>query len=97
MTYLFINPDNEYPRHAGDILLQHPEYDGVTLPEGWKPVISTSTPDVENDQVVYEVYPELVDGIYVQSWAVRPMTEEEIYNRDNPPVFSLPGNNRPRR
>lgn len=78
MTYLFINSDNEYPRHPGDVLLVKPDFDGVNLPEGWKPVIPTTPPQPGENQIVFEIFPELVGGEYVQSWSVRDMTQEEI-------------------
>lgn len=78
MTNLYINPNQEYPRHIGDILLDHPDFDGINLPEGWKPVAYSQRPTVEDYQVVLEVFPELIDGQYVQAWYVRDLTVEEM-------------------
>jgi len=85
MTHLFINPENEYPRHPGDIFLTNPDYDGVNLPEGWKAVQPTEPPQIEEQEVLFEVFPELTDGIYLQKWETRPMTPEEIEQNNNPP------------
>lgn len=78
MTHLFINPNNEYPRHPGDILIAHPEYDGVNLPEGWKPVTPVPAPVTTGIEVPIEQFPELIDGQYFQSWTVRTLTDEEL-------------------
>lgn len=85
MTHIFISPLNEYPRHIGDIFREHPDFDGVNLPEGWKAVTPTDFPTVSSTETYFEVEPILVDGQYVQVWAIRDLTEEEIYTRDNPP------------
>lgn len=85
MSNLFINPNNEYPRYIGDILIDHPEFDGVNLPEGWVTVEETERPTVGQDEITYEVSPEIVNGIYKQTWAVRPVTEEETERRNNHP------------
>ena len=78
MTHLFISPENEYPRHIGDIRLSSPECDGINLPEGWKPVKSIDAPVFGNGQILEELFPELIDGKYVQVWNVRDLTPEEI-------------------
>jgi hypothetical protein len=85
MTHLFINSNNEYPRHIGDILIDYPDYDGVNLPDGWHKVEPTEPPVLELNQVLEETYPKLVNGAYVQSWSVRAMTAEEIERNSNPP------------
>jgi hypothetical protein len=85
MTHLFINSNNEYPRHIGDILIDHPDYDGINLPDGWHKVKPIEPPTLESNQVLEETYPEIVNGVYVQSWSVRPMTTEEIERNSNPP------------
>lgn len=85
MSNLFINPNNEYPRYVGDILIKHPDFDGVNLPEGWKSVEEVDRPIVGTDEIVYEKSPVLIDGIYKQSWGIRPVTEEEIEKRNNHP------------
>jgi len=86
MTHLFINPNNEYPRHVGDILLEDPSYDGVNLPAGWKPVDVVAAPVPGDNEVVYEGLPEMIDGVYRQSWLTRQMTDEEIERKNNPPT-----------
>lgn len=85
MSNLFINPDGQYPRHMGDILIEHPDFNGTDLPAGWSLVQEVERPTVGEDEIVYEVSPVLVDGVYNQSWAVRPVTEEEIERRNNHP------------
>ena len=86
MTYLFINPDNEYPRHPGDVLIDDPNFDGVNLPEGWKVVTPTTPPTVGINQVAYEIFPEFINDEYVQSWSIRDLTQEEINEIASPPT-----------
>jgi hypothetical protein len=85
MSNLFISPSNEYPRYVGDILIEHPDFDGVNLPTGWQVVEQTERPPVNENEIVYEIAPELVDGYHKQSWAIRSVTEEEIERRNNHP------------
>lgn len=75
---LFINPDNEYPRHIGDILIEYPDFDGINLPEGWKVVEPINPPVFGEGQILEELFPELIDGSYKQTWNVRTLTEEEL-------------------
>jgi len=85
MSNLFISSNNEYPRYVGDILIEYPDFDGVNLPDGWKAVEPTERPPVGQNEIAYEIEPELVDGSYRQSWAIRPLTAEEIEQRENHP------------
>jgi hypothetical protein len=81
----FISPDNEYPRHYGDIMLAVPGWEfGDELPEGWHAVEQTQRPTPGSDEIVFEDKPKLVSGKYVQQWGVRAMTAEEIERRDAP-------------
>lgn len=83
---LLINPENEYPRHIGDLLNDHPDWkEGDALPEGWQEVAyADEYPTSDINQVVYETEPTLIDGILTQTFAVRDMTAEEIERRDAP-------------
>jgi len=77
MTYLFISPENDYPRYIGDVQREHPDFDGTVLPEGWKPVIDVETPILEEDETLVEDFPALVDGQYYRSLSKRKITAEE--------------------
>jgi hypothetical protein len=57
---------------------------GDDLPPGWDLVNETPTPEVGQDQVLEESYPELVDGSYKQTWVVREKTEAELEIDDAP-------------
>lgn len=85
MSNLFISPDGQYPRHIGDILIEYPDFDGVNLPNGWNMVQEVDRPTVGENEIAYETSPEIVNGIYKQSWAIRTVTEEEIEKRNNHP------------
>lgn len=82
---IYISPENEYPRHIGDIQLEHPDFkEGDALPEGWVKVEEAERPTPSTDQIVYEDFPVEVDGVMTQNWKVRDMTPEEIERRDAP-------------
>ncbi len=82
---IYINPEGEYPRHIGDIQLEHPKFkEDDALPDGWVKVEEADRPTVGENQVAYEGQPEEVDGVMTQSWVVRDMTQEEIDRRDAP-------------
>jgi len=82
---IYINPQGEYPRHIGDIQLEHPNYKaGDTLPDGWVKVAEADRPTVGKDKIAYEDTPVEVDGVMTQNWVVRDMTQEEIDRRDAP-------------
>lgn len=82
---IYISPKNEYPRHIGDIQLEHPDFkEGDALPEGWVKVEEAERPTPSTEQIVYEDFPVEVDGVMTQNWKVRDMTPEEIERRDAP-------------
>ena len=82
---LYISPQNEYPRHYGDIMNAHKGWKfGDPLPEGWREVAMTQPPVAEGDFVADELEPTEIDGALSQNWILRPMTDEEIEIRDAP-------------
>lgn len=83
---LLINPENEYPRHIGDLKLANPNWKvGDELPAGWREVAyAADRPLAGEDEFIYETFPTEVDGVLTQTFAVRPMTAEEIERRDAP-------------
>jgi hypothetical protein len=82
---LYINADNEYPRHIGDIQLISPNFaEGNTLPVGWQAVIETTRPIAGKDKLSVETFPVEVEGVMTQSWTVRKMTADELARRDAP-------------
>lgn len=82
---IYISPENEYPRHIGDIQLAHPNFqEGDKLPAGWTKVERVVAPTPGNDEVLIEDFPVEVDGVMTQNWQVRDMTAEEIERRDAP-------------
>lgn len=79
---IFISPNNEYPRHIGDIQIDYPNWqEGEELPLGWKQVEPVAKPEVTADEIAFEDFPVEVDGIYKQNWKVRPLTDEEKARR----------------
>jgi len=82
---IYISPENEYPRHIGDIQLAHPNFkQGDDLPAGWVQVAEAERPEPQTDKVIFEDFPVEVDGQMTQNWQVRDMTVEEIERRDAP-------------
>ena len=82
---LYINAENEYPRHIGDVQLAKPSFkDGDTLPTGWLTVKESERPTSGTDQVTVEGTPTEVDGVMTQSWIVRDLTQAELERRDAP-------------
>jgi hypothetical protein len=84
---LFINPQGDYPRHIGDLLLEYPDWEeGQALPAGWIYVQNSSIPAYNtNTQKLVEESPVLDgDGIYTQKWSVVNLTEEELALASDP-------------
>lgn len=82
---IYISPENEYPRHYGDIMLATPNWKlGDELPVGWVQVTESEPPTAGLDEVTVEDLPTEVDGVMTQAWIVRPLTAEEIDRRDAP-------------
>jgi hypothetical protein len=82
---LYINSDNEYPRHIGDVQLAKPSFkDGDPLPTGWVKVEESERPTAGTDQVTVEGIPEEINGVITQSWVVRDLTQAEIDRRNAP-------------
>ena len=83
----YINPQGEYPRYYGDIMLDVPGWQlGDDLPEGWVAVANAFAPTFEEGvEVVEEIAPALVDGVMTQQWAIRALTAEEL-ERINAPA-----------
>lgn len=81
----YISPENQYPRHYGDIQLAAKGWKlGDKLPEGWHKVEETTMPKPGTDQLVIEAAPKEIKGVWTQQWTVRDMTAEELERRDAP-------------
>jgi hypothetical protein len=82
---LYINAENEYPRHIGDVQLAKPSFkEGNALPTGWVAVTESARPTPGTDEVTVEGFPETIDGVMTQSWTIRKMTADELARRDAP-------------
>lgn len=76
---IFIDPNNNYPRFPGDIILDNPLWSvGDPLPEGWTPVLSVTPPEADTSQILTEEFPEILDGVHTQKWTLRSKTSEEL-------------------
>jgi hypothetical protein len=74
-----IDPNGNYPRHMGDLLLEVPEWQETdALPPGWVDVAPGVIPAFDSaTQTFDELPPALVDGVLTRQFAVRNLTTEE--------------------
>jgi len=71
---LFINTDTlEYPRYQGDVDLDPSA--------NWAEVVQTEAPVAGENEVAFELAPELVEGVWATVWSVREFTPEELRQR----------------
>lgn len=91
----------EYPRHEGDIRLEHPEIlesqtgDTFPCPPTYALVEYVDPPVF--DYATHRVQlgtPELVNGVWKMTWVIRPATQEEIDYKD-PVIFARPSLDQP--
>ena len=78
----------EYPRHEGDIRLEHQEIredqTGATFPcpDTYALVTQTDRPNFDSaTQAVYELAPVQNNGTWTTVWAIRALTDEELEAR----------------
>lgn len=71
MTLYLNTKTGEYPRHIGDVELD---------PQApWAVVTETTPPEAPSPfHIVYEGTPSLEDGVYVQTWEIRELSEAEV-------------------
>lgn len=82
---MYISPSGDYPRYPGDIQLENPSWtSGDPLPTGWIAVTPTEQPICGESEVVEEVHPVEASGEWVQTWAVRALTEQELQVKNAP-------------
>lgn len=82
---IYISPNNEYPRHYGDIQLENPSWNlGDDLPEGWRAVSETEMPGLAENEIAEEGFPIEANGVMTQNWIIRSLTEKEIEQRNAP-------------
>jgi hypothetical protein len=88
----------EYPRHEGDIRLEHPEIlesqtgDTFPCPETYAKVQWVDSPNVKPYvQTAYELPPTKVNGEWTMVWGVRDLTDKEKESLQVSPVrFDIP-------
>jgi hypothetical protein len=82
MAY-YIDSENNYPKHQGDILAIEPDWEpGHPLPEGWQQVEPGVMPDFTDNQYVEELAPVLVKGKLTRQFQVHDYTSEELAARE---------------
>lgn len=70
----------EYPRHEGDIRLEHPEIaEAFACPETYAVVEFVSPPEITDDNLRCEEAPPIFEkGVWKMVWNTRQATQEEI-------------------
>lgn len=75
----------EYPRHEGDIRIEHPEIqesqtgDTFPCPSTYALVVPTTVPAFnEATQIAQLQAPVQVNGVWTQQWSVRSLTTQEL-------------------
>jgi hypothetical protein len=82
---VYISPDEQYPLYYGDVERENPGWHlGDPLPAGWSEILEVAPPETLKDQVLEQLAPANIDGVWTQQWNVRDMTPEEIETRDAP-------------
>jgi hypothetical protein len=80
MSYYIKLSTLDYPRHQGDIRLEHPEIgDKFICPNTYAEVLETKRPDIDyKTQTIYENPPSLIDGKWYKNYAIKNYTKEEL-------------------
>lgn len=70
----------EYPRHQGDIRLEHPEIGcDFICPSTYAKVIAVSEPTVDAmTHTAYQLDPKNINDVWHMVWAIRELTAAEI-------------------
>jgi len=73
----------EYPRHQGDIRLEHSDIgEEFVCPETYAHVEYVEMPDHNNEtQTAYQLPPVNTNNVWSMVWAVRDLTAEELEDR----------------
>ncbi len=84
MTYALLDASGailEYPIYQGDIQLRFPNVSFTNPfepPAGYVEVVDVPPPIVDHTKAVNLGTPELIDGIWYQTWVIRNLTPEEL-------------------
>jgi hypothetical protein len=81
----------EYPRHEGDIRLDHPDMGNEFMcPSTYDKVDYIQSPDFNGTlQYCYEAPPVLVDGVWIMEWVVRNKTTAELAEEERLKVLMI--------
>jgi hypothetical protein len=74
----------EYPVYAGDIIQRFPNTSfsiPFEAPDGYELVVQVPRPSVNYNENLSEAWPDWIDNVLTQQWAIEPATEEEIADR----------------
>jgi hypothetical protein len=92
---LLIDPQGNYPRYIGDLMLSIPEWNiEDPLPDGWSLVHPSEIPSHNMaTHKLEEIYPVIGDdGQYYQSWVVSEISISELEIQERLMAMGLPEN-----
>lgn len=80
MSYYIKLSTLDYPKHQGDIRLEHPEIgDEFICPDTYAEVLDKEKPNYDfKIQTIYEDPPSLIDGKWYKNYVVRNYTQQEL-------------------
>jgi len=83
----YINTETlDYPIYEGDLraafrhAISFPASGDFEAPSGFAPVVPATPPDVTADQVLVELAPALVDGVWTQQWSIAALNPVDAQN-----------------
>lgn len=89
--FIYVDPQGNYPRYDGDILLVQPEWAPTDEPpQGWLRVVETLSPPITESTYVYEGFPLMIEGVLTQNWVSRAFTQEELLEINETLVAVVP-------
>ena len=70
----FMDPQGNYPRHAGDIQAVAPDFiEGESaLPDGWVEVLAGEIPALAEGEMFVEIAPKKINGKFVRQFEIVP-------------------------
>ena len=71
----------EYPMYSGDMELRFPNFNENNVHEDYAVVLQPDLPEHTDTQVVSEVEPALVNGVWTKQYVVVDLTEDQLNNR----------------
>jgi hypothetical protein len=71
----------EYPLYPGDMELLFSNFNENNIPEGYAIVFQPDIPEITDTQIIEEIQPVLIDGVWTKQFIVLDLTEDQLNNR----------------